>query len=94
MKKLTGSARANALARLAGWQDVTGRDAIRKTFTFANFNQAFEFMSRVAPIADRLNHHPEWFNVDDSVEITLTTHDAGGLSDLDVRLADLIDTVA
>lgn len=94
MAKLTGDARAQALAGLQGWQEVEGRDAIRKTFKFADFTQAFAFMGRVAPIADRLDHHPEWFNVYNRVEITLTTHDVGGLSALDIELAKQIDSVA
>ena len=82
---------AAALSQLNGWQEVEGRDAIAKTFRFKDFNAAFGFMSRVALMAERLDHHPEWFNVYNRVEITLTTHDAGGLSTRDVALATAID---
>jgi len=92
--KLGGAARAKALAELGGWSEVAGRDAIAKTFTFKDFNAAFGFMSRVALAAERMDHHPEWFNVWNRVEITLSTHDAGGLSERDVRLAKAIDGFA
>ena len=75
----------------AGWAMVSDRDAIQKTFQFSDFNEAFGFMSRVALVAEKLNHHPEWFNVWNRVEITLTTHDAGGLSTLDLELARQAD---
>ena len=74
-----------------GWSMVSDRDAIQKTFQFSDFNEAFGFMSRVALVAEKLNHHPEWFNVWNRVEITLTTHDAGGLSTLDLELARQAD---
>ncbi len=86
-EKLEDEARAATLADLHGWADVDGRDAITRTFKFKNFNEAFGFMSRVAMQAEKLDHHPEWFNVYSSVEVTLATHDAGGLTDLDVKLA-------
>lgn len=92
--KLDGAARAKALAELDGWSEAAGRDAIRKTFTFKDFNAAFGFMSRVALAAERMDHHPEWFNVWNRVEITLSTHDAGGLSERDVKLARAIDGFA
>jgi 4a-hydroxytetrahydrobiopterin dehydratase len=85
-EKLQGPARAKAL-RPDGWNEVDGRDAISKTFTFKNFNEAFGFMTRVAMQAEKLDHHPEWFNVYKTVEVTLTTHDVDGLSDLDIKLA-------
>jgi len=94
VEKLTTAARAQALSNLKDWQDVAGRDAIHKEFKFKDFNQAFGFMSRVALMAERMDHHPEWFNVYNRVEITLSTHDAGGLSGLDVKLAAFIDSVA
>ena len=94
VEKLEGSARKAALAALAGWSEVAGRDAIAKTFTFRDFNQAFGFMSRVALLAEKQDHHPEWFNVWNRVEIVLSTHDAGGLSQRDVALAKAIDGVA
>jgi 4a-hydroxytetrahydrobiopterin dehydratase len=89
--KLSGARRSEALAELSNWRAVDGRDAIVRSFTFRDFNQAFGFMSRVALMAERMDHHPEWSNVYDKVEITLTTHDAGGLSERDVKLAKFID---
>ena len=83
-----------ALARLPGWARPPGeRDAIRRTFKFADFNEAFGFMTRVALKADQLDHHPEWFNVYNRVEITLTTHDADGLSRRDADMATAIDAL-
>ncbi len=82
-QKLSGDARSNALARLDGWSEVKGRDAITKKFVFADFNAAFGFMSCVAMLAEKLDHHPEWFNVYKTVEVTLSTHDAGGLTELE-----------
>jgi 4a-hydroxytetrahydrobiopterin dehydratase len=76
--------RLAALSQLEGWTAVSGKDAIGKTFKFADFNAAFGFMTRVALMADKLDHHPEWFNVYNRVEVVLTTHDADGVSDLDV----------
>ena len=94
IQKLTAAER-DALARdLPGWAMVDGRDAIRREFRFADFNAAWEFMSRVAPLAAAQDHHPEWSNVYNRVTIVLTTHDAGGLSARDVRLAQGIDAVA
>jgi len=78
----------------AGWTPVEGRDAVIKTFTFANFIEAWGFMSRAAIWAEKLNHHPEWFNVFKTVEVTLSTHDIGGLSDLDLKLAQKMDKLA
>src|SRR3546814_14601796 len=93
--KLEGAARAAALQALAGWRPVDGdRDAIVKSFRFADFNTAFGFMSQVALMAEKLDHHPEWFNVYNRVEITLTTHDAGGLSQRDLDLGRFIDAAA
>lgn len=93
-EKLAPEARVDALAALAGWREVEGRDAIARTFTFKDFNEAFGFMTRAALVAEKMNHHPEWFNVYKTVEVVLTTHDAGGLSDLDVRLARAMDRIA
>lgn len=93
-EKLTGDARQAALAKLSGWSEVKGRDAITKTFEFKNFNEAFGFMSRAALMAEKLNHHPEWSNVYSTVEVTLSTHDAGGLTELDIKLADAMDRYA
>jgi 4a-hydroxytetrahydrobiopterin dehydratase len=93
-QKLSGEARKSALARLKGWIEVNGRDAITKKFVFADFNQAFGFMTRAALVAEKLDHHPEWFNVYKNVEVTLSTHDAGGLTELDVKLAETMDKLA
>lgn len=82
---------AAALAQLTGWQAADGRDAIAKTFAFKDFNQAFGFMTRVALEAEKRDHHPEWFNVYNRVEVVLTTHDADGVSALDVALARFMD---
>ncbi len=93
-QKLTGDARKTALARLKGWSEVKDRDAISKKFTFADFNEAFGFMARVALVAEKLDHHPEWSNVYKNVEVTLSTHDAGGLTERDIRLAEAMDKLA
>ncbi|HVO17456.1 MAG TPA: 4a-hydroxytetrahydrobiopterin dehydratase [Alphaproteobacteria bacterium] len=92
--KLSPAARSAALQELMGWSAVEGRDAIRRTLTFKDFNAAFGFMGRVALMAERMDHHPEWFNVYNRVEITLSTHDCGGLSERDVKLAKFIDSIA
>ena len=92
--KLSADARKAALARLSGWSEVSGRDAITKKFTFKDFNQAFGFMTRAALVAEKLDHHPEWFNVYKTVEVTLATHDAGGVTELDVKLAEAMDKIA
>ena len=95
-EKLDGTARAEALAplRANGWAEVEGRDAIVKAFRFGNFIEAFGWMTQVALVAEKMNHHPEWSNVYRTVEVTLTTHDAGGLSQLDVDLATKMDALA
>ena len=85
---------AAALAQLPGWSAAPDKDAITRTFRFADFNTAFGFMTRVAIMADKLDHHPEWFNVYDRVEVLLTTHDAEGVTDLDVTLARFMDGAA
>lgn len=89
--KLTGEPRRTALAGLPGWAEVQGRDAIAKSFNFADFNAAFGFMARVALMAEKLDHHPEWFNVYSKVDITLATHDAGGVTERDIALARFIE---
>jgi len=81
-QKLTGEARSRALATLTGWSERKDRDAISKKFVFKDFNEAFGFMTRAALLAEKLDHHPEWFNVYKTVEVTLSTHDAGGLTEL------------
>lgn len=83
-----------ALARLKGWSIVEGRDAIEKTFEFPDFKAAWSFMSAVADKADAMDHHPEWFNVYNKVDVTLATHDANGVTGLDVTLATFMDDVA
>lgn len=77
-----------------GWALVEGRDAIAKTYTFRNFVEAFGFMTRAALVAEKMNHHPEWSNVYKTVNVVLTTHDAAGLSALDVTLAQKMDRLA
>lgn len=93
-ERLSGERRRQALAALPGWQDVAGRDAIAKTFTFADFNAAFGFMARVALVAEKLDHHPEWSNVYKTVAVTLATHDAGGVTERDVALATAMERIA
>jgi 4a-hydroxytetrahydrobiopterin dehydratase len=93
-QKLAGDARKSALSRLKGWSEVTGRDAITRKFVFADFNQAFGFMMRAALVAEKMDHHPEWFNVYKTVEVTLSTHDAGGLTERDIKLAEVMDKIA
>ncbi len=83
-----------ALARLNGWSAVEGRDAIRKVYEFEDFNAAWGFMSRVAVKADKVDHHPEWFNVYTKVDVTLATHDADGVTEKDVDLASFMDAIA
>lgn len=92
--KLSGQERTRAIAGLKGWSEAaSGRDAIHKAFEFADFNAAFGFMTRVALMAERMDHHPEWFNVYNKVEITLSSHDAGGVSPRDIELAQFIDSL-
>ena len=92
--KLTDAEIASALAGLPGWSLVPGRSAITKSLKFADFNAAFGFMARVALSAEKLDHHPEWLNVYSRVDITLSTHDAGGVTALDIKLASLIEQYA
>lgn len=92
--RLTGNDRERALSGLTGWKEADNRDAIERTFVFADFNEAWGFMSRVALVAESMNHHPEWRNVYRSVEVTLSTHDAGGVTDLDIKLAQAMDRLA
>ncbi len=93
-RKLQGAARAKALKGLKKWKKVRGRDALTRELKFADFSAAFGFMSRVALMAEKMDHHPEWSNVYNKVEITLSTHDAGGITELDIALAGFIDSLA
>jgi len=93
-QKLTADARKAALSKLSGWSEVAGREAITKKFIFKDFNQAFGFMTRAALVAEKMDHHPEWFNVYKTVDVTLFTHDAGGVTELDVKLAEAMDRLA
>jgi len=95
VEKISETARTQALPELAatGWTIEGDRDAIRKTFTFKNFVEAFGWMTKAAIWAEKWNHHPEWFNVWNRVEVVLTTHDVGGLSDSDIKLAKKMDAL-
>lgn len=94
IRKLDPAARDSLLAELAGWRLADGRDAIEKRFVFKDFNEAFGFMTRVALMADKIDHHPEWSNVYNRVDILLTTHDCDGLSERDAALARFIEAAA
>ncbi len=93
MEKLSPDARAALISELEqnGWSEVEGEDALQKSFKFRNFISAFGFMTKVALYAEKWNHHPEWFNVYNRVDVRLTTHDAGGLTELDAKLARQMD---
>ena len=93
IQKLTSDERAKQIAQLHGWQAVAERDAIQRQFEFADFNEAFGFMTRVAIKAQEMDHHPEWFNVYSKVDITLSTHEAGGVTTRDIELASFIDSI-
>ena len=92
-QKLSPEDRASALSELSDWEELDGRDAIRRKFVFTDFNEAWGFISRIAMEAERRNHHPEWSNVWATVDITLSTHDCDGLSSRDVELARFIDKI-
>ncbi|MBV8978521.1 MAG: 4a-hydroxytetrahydrobiopterin dehydratase [Alphaproteobacteria bacterium] len=94
MTKLDPAARKQWLQGLPNWQEVSGRDAIVRHLKFKDFNQAFAFMTRVALLAEKMDHHPEWSNVYNRVDITLTTHDAGGVTEKDIELAQAIEAFA
>lgn len=94
MQRLGEAERRTALNELPGWALVEGREAITRTYRFADFNAAFGFMTRVAMMAEKEDHHPEWFNVYDRIDVTLATHDAGGLTAKDIALARFMDAVA
>ena len=93
-QKLDAAARGDLRRRLPSWRLVEDRDAIQKAFTFNDFNEAFGFMTRAALVAEHMQHHPEWSNVWNRVEVTLSTHAIGGLSELDVALAEAMDRIA
>ncbi len=93
-ERLQGAARIKAVKDLDDWSDVEGRDAITKTFRFKNFRLAWGFMSQAALAAEKMDHHPEWSNVYGRVDVTLTTHSAQGVTDLDVSLAKKMDEIA
>jgi 4a-hydroxytetrahydrobiopterin dehydratase len=84
---------AQIMAQLSGWAIIDGRPAIFKSFKFKSFHQAFGFMTEVALIAEKMDHHPEWFNVYSKVDVTLTTHSAGGVTILDIKLALAMDGI-
>jgi 4a-hydroxytetrahydrobiopterin dehydratase len=91
MEKLASAARAAFLREFPEWREVKGRDAITRLFQFRDFNQAFAFMTRVALLGEKLDHHPEWSNVYNKVDVTLSTHDAGGVTDKDIAMAKAME---
>jgi 4a-hydroxytetrahydrobiopterin dehydratase len=94
VKRLSAEARKSALQGIPGWSEVSGREAIARTFTFKDFNEAFGFMSRAALVAEKNDHHPEWRNVYRTVEVLLSTHDAGGVTQRDIDLAKAMNAIA
>ena len=93
-ERLSAEARKAALQELRGWAETPGREAIARTFVFEDFNEAFGFMTRVALVAEKRDHHPEWRNVYKTVEVVLATHDAGGVTALDIGLAKSMNVIA
>jgi 4a-hydroxytetrahydrobiopterin dehydratase len=93
-ERLQGQPRIKAMSEIEGWVDVDGRDAITKTYRFKNFRQAFGFMTQVALVAEKMDHHPEWSNVYGRVDVVLTTHSAQGVSQLDIQLAKKMDEIS
>jgi 4a-hydroxytetrahydrobiopterin dehydratase len=93
-ERLAGEARKSALKGLHGWTEVPGREAIARTFIFKDFNEAFGFMARAALVAEKSDHHPEWRNVYKTVEVVLATHDAAGVTALDIELAKAMNAIA
>src|SRR5437762_2807347 len=93
-ERLTADARKQALSGIPGWSETQGRDALGKTFVFKDFSEAFGFMTRAALVAEKMDHHPEWRNVYKTVEVVLSTHDAGGVTALDVELAKAMNAIA
>ena len=93
-ERLSAEARKSALKELPGWADTPGREAIARTFVFKDFNEAFGFMTRSALVAEKTDHHPEWRNVYKTVEVVLSTHDAGGVTALDIALAKAMNAIS
>jgi len=93
-ERLSAEARKQALGGIPGWTEMPGREAIGKTFVFKDFNEAFGFMTRAALVAEKMDHHPEWRNVYKTVEVVLSTHDAGGVTKLDITLATAMNAIA
>ncbi|MBS0531820.1 MAG: 4a-hydroxytetrahydrobiopterin dehydratase [Proteobacteria bacterium] len=93
-ERLSTDARKTAVKALSGWSEVPGKEAITRTFTFKDFNEAFGFMTRVALVAEKSDHHPEWRNVYKTVEVELSTHDAGGVTANDIKLAEAMNAIA
>ena len=94
VERLSAEARKQALKGLNGWAEIAGREAIGRSFVFKDFNEAFGFMSRVALVAEKNDHHPEWRNVYKTVDVVLSTHDAGGVTSLDIDLAKAMNAIA
>jgi len=94
VERLSAEARRAALKNLPGWTEVSGRDAIARSFVFKDFNEAFGFMSRAALVAEKHDHHPEWRNVYKTVDVVLATHDAGGVTERDIALAKAMNAIA
>jgi 4a-hydroxytetrahydrobiopterin dehydratase len=94
MAKLEGLARKQALAELKEWRETEGRNAVARKFVFKDFNEAFGFMTRAALVAEKMDHHPEWSNVYKTVDVVLSTHDAGGVTEKDIALAKAMDRIA
>ena len=94
VERLSAEARKSAMKGLPGWAEVAGREAIERTFVFRDFNEAFGFMSRAALVAEKNDHHPEWRNIYKTVEVVLATHDAGGVTALDIELARAMNAIA
>jgi|ERR1700730_4124924 4a-hydroxytetrahydrobiopterin dehydratase len=94
VERLSAEARKTGLKGLPGWSELAGREAITRTFTFKDFNEAFGFMVRAALVAEKSNHHPEWRNVYKTVEVVLATHDAGGVTSRDIKLAEAMNAIA
>lgn len=93
-ERLSAEQRKSALQGLPGWSEVSGREALERAFTFKDFNEAFGFMARVALVAEKRDHHPEWRNVYKTVEVVLASHDAGGVTEKDIKLAEAMNAIA